>query len=223
MKLHLQNKKNWALTLVELLVVVGVIAVLAAIILPVNEPTKRRAQEINCVNNLKQVALSFRVWPSGQDDRYPMAISVTNGGAMEIIATGNVAGCFQVMSNELGTPKILICPAEIDHSTPATNFQNDFNNSHINYFINLDASESYPQQIMCGDDNLAVDGVAVKSGLVLLPSHAQVAWTAARHINVGNIGFADGSVSEVSDQGLQSALVLATNGTPTMINRLAIP
>jgi prepilin-type processing-associated H-X9-DG protein len=222
-KTHLQNKKNRALTLVELLVVVGTIAVLAAIILPGNELTKRRAQEINCVSNLKQVALSFRVWPPAQDDKYPMSVSVTNGGAMEIISTGNVAGCFQIMSNELGTPKILICPADLERPVAATNFQNDFNNSHISYFINPDAAERYPQQIMTGDDNLAVNGVAVKSGMLVLSSNFTISWTASRHGRVGNIGYADGSIAQVSSSGLQSSCILSGQGTPTMTNRLAVP
>jgi prepilin-type processing-associated H-X9-DG protein len=33
-------------------------------------------------------------------------------------------------------------------------------------------------------------------------------------LKVGNVGYADGSVAEVSASGLQQSLVLATNGTP---------
>ena len=92
-----------------------------------------------------------------------MAVSVTNGGAMELVATGNVAACFQVMSNELSTPKILLCP-EDTHRTYATNFSTGFSGANISYFVNPDAAEAYPQMIMLGDDNLLVDGQAHSAG-----------------------------------------------------------
>jgi hypothetical protein len=67
---------------------------------------------ITCTNNLKQVGLGFRIWAAEHQDKIPTQISITNGGAMEAILTGNVAAAFQVMSNELSTPKILFCPTD---------------------------------------------------------------------------------------------------------------
>ena len=151
-----------------------------------------------------------------------MSVSVTNGGAMELIATNNLAAVFLAMTNELSTPKILICPVD-ESRFPATSFATNFSNANINYFICPDANPSYPQQVMSGDDNLAINDVPVKSGLVVFPSNGQVSWTGARHKFVGNIGYADGSVAEVSSSGLQSLFILATNGTPTSIIRFAIP
>ena len=75
---------------------------------------------------------------------------------------------------------------------------------------------------MSGDDNLAVDDVPVKSGLVVIP-FKEVSWTADRHGSAGNILWADGSVSEISSSGLKSAAKLSIQGTPTMTNRFAIP
>lgn len=92
-----------------------------------------------------------------------MAVSVTNGGATELAAAGDVAACFQVMSNELSTPKILHCPDDA-HRTYATNFSTRFSAANISYFINADAAEAYPQMILDGDDNLLVDGKPVPAG-----------------------------------------------------------
>jgi hypothetical protein len=77
-----------------------------------------RTQHINCVNNLKQVALAFRQWALDNGDRYPFNVPTSAGVTLEFCAVGldgfdrNAALHFQVMSNELNTPMILICPKD---------------------------------------------------------------------------------------------------------------
>src|SRR5207248_5341518 len=77
------RKKLAAFTLIELLVVIAIIAILAAMLLPALARAKARAQRINCVNNLKQVGLSFRTFALDNQDQYPMSVAAINGGAAE--------------------------------------------------------------------------------------------------------------------------------------------
>ncbi len=217
MKLHFTTQRNRALTRLDVLVLVLITVLLFAALMPGRHGSKERAQRINCVSNLKQVGLAARIWEGDNNNKYPMAVSVTNGGGMELAVTGNAAAIFQVMSNKLARSRVLICPADDDH-TFATNFKDDFNSSHISYFVNPDASEIYPQMIMFGDDNLATNGIPVGSGLLKITSTTPVSWTAARHRYCGNLAFADGSVAEESNSSITNQF-----GITNFTNRLAIP
>ena len=205
------------MTLFEVLVVIAVLLVLAAILLPALGKARARNSAISCVNNLKQVRLAFRIWSGDNGDKFPMSVSVTNGGTMELIARGTVFPHFQIMSNELSTPKLLLCPSD-KRQLRATNF-NDFNDSNLSYFVGVDASETNSTMLLAGDRNLTLNKTALKPGLISLNAGDDVGWTTEMHQLAGNVLMADASVQQVSQSGLQFAL----KSTGTATNRLVIP
>lgn len=175
------SQKCAAMTLFEVLVIIAILAILFAILLPAIIPASGRRQGINCVNNLKEISLGYRIWEGDNGNLYPMNVSVTNGGAMESAATGDVAAVFQVMSNELSTPEILVCPLDTTHAL-ATNFAVGFSAKNISYFAGLDATNDLnPQMLLVGDNNFSVDGVPAKAGLLKVSTNSIVAWLPGRH------------------------------------------
>jgi hypothetical protein len=149
---------------------------------------------------------------------YPMHVAGTNGGTMDFITGPNVFRHFQVMSNELSTPFILICPAEYDRNRfVATNFA-QLSNSNISYFVGMDANETNPQLILAGDRNLT-NGTPIRNGILELTTNAPTGWTAEMHREVGNIALADGSVQQVTTMGLRTAV----ENTGMATNHLQMP
>lgn len=70
-----------AFTLIELLVVVAVIAVLAALLLPVLARSKAAAQRLKCVQNLHQLGLAAQMyWDDNGGRTFRYRGAATNGG-----------------------------------------------------------------------------------------------------------------------------------------------
>ena len=216
MEIQIATRRRRAFTLVELLVVIALVALFAAMLLPAGS-NRGKAQRIICVNNLKQLNVTFKMWANDNNGKYPQEVSTNIYGVMEFVEQGNVASIFQVLTNQTFPLWILYCPADTNRFYE-TNLAN-LDNRNISYFVGLDATEDNPQSILLGDDNLAVNGKPVQSGVLNLTSNNAVEWTNERHHRAGNIAFADGSAAQTTIAGLNKAI--SVTGIAT--NRLVIP
>src|SRR6266567_1546956 len=106
-------------------------------------------ESTSCINNLKQIGLAFRTWALDHDDKYPFNVSTNGGtfsvpsshppfapriirswtgGTMELCSPGSdcfdtsAPFVFRVMSEELGSTKILVCPSD-SGKKPAADFE----------------------------------------------------------------------------------------------------
>ena len=220
------------MTLVEAVVVVCVIGLVILLLMPMLRPPAKRHHYISCSNNLKQVALAMKVWEGDNNDKYPMGLSVTNGGTRELMETSEAWRTFQVMSNELSTPRILQCPED----STRTNYIQGFGEAlktNISYFINIVPDDSNPQGLISGDDNFMLKKLPVPRGSFNVTSNSEIEWDVSRHFNqakqswftattkasCGYLMMADGSVQFATGPALK--VYIQNSNVET--NRFVIP
>lgn len=132
-------------------------AILAAMLLPALAAAKHKAEAINSANNMKMIGLAFRIWEGDHNGQFPFNVSQAQGGTMELCSPGsdgfdqNPAPVFMVMSNELATPKILVCPNDPGKHV-APNFAS-LTADNISYELRTgtNVTERNPEEILAVD------------------------------------------------------------------------
>ncbi len=125
-----------------------------AIMLPAFSKAKTKAQSIACMNNMKQVNLALLLWSADHEEKFPFNVSLNRGGTLEICERGgdgydrSAYRHFQVLSNELITPKLLVCPSD-SSKQEAPDFTN-LQSWHVSYQLRTGAkvSSANPQEIV---------------------------------------------------------------------------
>lgn len=103
-------------------------AILAGMLLPALAQAKGKAQQISCVNNLKNIGLAARMYAIDHDGRYPPG--------------------FPAMATALGSPKVLVCPNDSGHRPAGDWSRWQPQNSSYQYFGAAVTNED-PAIVLC--------------------------------------------------------------------------
>jgi prepilin-type N-terminal cleavage/methylation domain-containing protein/prepilin-type processing-associated H-X9-DG protein len=107
------NLKNirMGFTLVELLVVIAIIAIIAAVLLPVLSRAREKAQQIYCLNNLKQLQLAIIMYTNDNRERFPENPGA--GASLRSWVAGVMSWDNAIQPNLQNTNTLLLVEAEL--------------------------------------------------------------------------------------------------------------
>jgi prepilin-type processing-associated H-X9-DG protein len=191
------------------MLVIAIIAILAALLLPVLQQAQARSRRVQCLSQLKQIGLALHMFAHDHDGKFPWIVSTNAGGSM----WAGFPGDLQVLSNELVSPKLVVCPADRGRE-PAASFS-ELLAKNISYALiyrlfggyNCDLSDTTAQ-----DEPLVLDRNLVRTD-------GRWNWSGSTvHNGSGNILFVGGHVESVSTANLDGAL-----RNPWVLSAVRIP
>lgn len=121
-------------TLIELLVVIAIIGILAAILMPVLAAAKKRALQVDCLNNVKELTTGFMIYMNDNNDVEPAGASANDYGPHledwiywrtaglvppivdHVLMTPAKSPILQCIGGTVGTTNVFHCPMDTDNS-----------------------------------------------------------------------------------------------------------
>jgi len=95
-----------AFTLVELLVVIGVISILASLLLPAFGRAKEAGRATACLSNLRQAGIALQLYVQENGNRLPVMRD------RSLNTSNDLPSPDIVLSNQLGNVRVLRCPSD---------------------------------------------------------------------------------------------------------------
>ena len=228
--------KRHAFTLLELLVVVGLIALISAALFPVFVRARENARRDSCQNNLKQLALGFKQYQNDFDERYPLVFGPNATGPQPLY------GWADALQPYIRGIAVYQCPSDtsVGNSSPNqsgytdywynANFMLRINRNGTIIYKTVSEMGSVSQTVMLGDGgnregsdghhaayNICGDGKSLTArNQICAQSKSLLAIYPAAQIHLGgaNFAFADGSVRWIkADGNSQSSQILSNRAS----------
>jgi len=187
-----RNQQKRAFTLIEILVVIAIIALLAAILFPVFSRARENARSKNCMSNERQIAMSLVQYKQDNDRRFPpLNDAGVDGWAANI---------------KLNSNQVFQCPSEGSDDTAG----------FTDYWLNADllgmhdVRMRYPSNtILIGDGDAGSPGNVLGADADATSTPPIQAWEASgdyatRHLGGANYAFADGHVKWLNPDSIDT-------------------
>ena len=205
--------KRQGFTLIELLVVIAIIAILAAILFPVFARAKAKARATTCLSNIKQLAVSVKMYQSDWDDCFPRSeINLYNGSLTRQLGwwvdyLGTDYSANGTVVPYIRNTEILVCPDWQGNDPAYADICSYGYNAHLGWHTDDDDGVSLGTWGRSGE--LVCEATLAQSaGTIMIADHCYPSSpchyiypvtsysiynrAAARHFNNFNAGFADG-------------------------------
>ncbi len=110
---NLTRAKRYIFTLIELLIVIAIIAILAAMLLPALNKAREASRRIKCINNLKQIAFCASMY-SGMFEDYLMPTQAAEGTSVRRFPQFLMTQRITPLNSYVGNEPVMfyVCPAE---------------------------------------------------------------------------------------------------------------
>lgn len=217
-------RRDSGFTLIEILVVIAIIAVLAAILFPVFASAREAARRVSCQSNLKQIGIAFLLYAQDANNRLPQTVDGSDGenvtGGWNFYTSFDGTGQNSVFDMGQSTlmpylknTGIFVCPSdEVDEATGNSYAANGclFSDTEVDGrkagkgLVRFSAASSW---MLLGEEASDTDPSATSTddGYLSLPASNVVS---TRHDEGSNVLFVDGHVrwyrpEKMLDSGFQ--------------------
>ena len=87
-------RNNKGFTLIEIMVVIGIIIVLAGLLMPAMNRARKQATRVECINNLKNIGIAIQSYALDNDGKYPpTGTALSTSLDVNYLSTNEVLNC----------------------------------------------------------------------------------------------------------------------------------